>query len=89
MKFSAPLRAHEHSIKTNPKQTLITDAIILGIVVILLVLITIIVIVNLGFDILLLLPWILLGSIAGWLIQSIVKCAKNIKKMKNKKGGNE
>ena len=80
MKFSGPLRAHEHSIKTNPKPTLIADSIILGIVVIVLILITVLVIMNYGFDALLILPWLLLGGIATWLITSIVRCAKNLKK---------
>ena len=80
MKFSGPLRAHEHSIKTNPKPTLIADSIILGIVVIVLILITVLVIMNYGFDALLILPWLLLGGIAAWLITSIVRCAKNLKK---------
>ena len=82
MKFSGPLRAHEHSIKTNPKPTLITDSIILGIVVIALILITVLVIINYGFDALLILPWLLLGGIAAWLISSIVRCVKNLKKTK-------
>ena len=82
MKFSGPLRAHEYSIKTNPKPTLIADAIILGIVVILLILIDVLVLVNYGFSVLLILPWLLLGGIIAWLISSIVRCAKSLKKKK-------
>lgn len=82
MKFSGPLRAHEHSIKTNPKATLIADSIILGIVLVLLILINVLVIVNYGFDVLLILPWLFLGAISAWLIVSVIKCAKNMKKKK-------
>lgn len=80
MKFSGPIRAHEHSVKTNPKPTLIADSILLGIVITLLFAINILVIVLYEFTPLLVLSWVLLGGIAAWLAGSIVKCAKNLKK---------
>lgn len=82
MKFSGPIRAHQHSIKTNPKATLISDAILLGVVVIMLVLLNVLVIVTYGFEPLLILSWVLLGSIGAWLIISIIQCVKNLKKKK-------
>ena len=80
MKFSGPIRAHEHSIKTNPKPTMIADSILLAILVALLVAIHVLVIVNYGLTPLLILPWILLVPIGVWLGTSIAKCAKNLKK---------
>lgn len=85
MKYSGPIRAHEYSIKTNPKPTLIADSIILFIVLGSLVAINVLVIVNWGFNPLLLLVWLLLGGIGAWLIISIIKCSKYLKKMKEKK----
>ena len=76
MKFYGPLKSHEHTIKTNPQSALIVDAILLGVVVVALILINVLVIVNYGFSVLLILSWLLLGSIAAWLISCIVKCVK-------------
>ena len=80
MRFSGPIQAHQHSIKANPKATLISDSIILFVTFIVLALINILVIVNFGFEPLLLLTWVLLAPICIWLIVSIIQCAKNLKK---------
>ena len=79
MRFYHPLKVHEQSIKDNPKATLISDAIMFVIDTILLVLINVLVINNYGFNPILILAWILLGSIGIWLISAIIRCAKNIK----------
>ena len=84
MLFIGPIKAHEYSVKVNPKPTLIADAILLGIVVTILVLINVLVIIYYGFNPLLILSWLLLGPIALWLLLSVIKCAKNIKKNKIK-----
>ena len=84
MNFIGPLRAHEHSIKTNPLPTLISDAIILAVVVAINVIITVLVWINEGFNPILLLSWFLLGGISVWLIVSIVRCTKNLKRIKEK-----
>ena len=85
MRFQGPLKAHEHSSKANPKQTLIVDAVFLGLVVALTVLITVLVIVNYGFNPILILAWIMLGAIALWLGFSIFQCARRMKRMESKK----
>lgn len=84
MRFFQPLEVHKRSIKTNPLPTLISDAIILAIVIGAIVAIDILVIINYGFSALLILVWVLLGSIALWLACSIYQCAKNLKKKREK-----
>ena len=80
MKFYGPLKSLEDSIKTNPKQVLIVVSIFLVLVIFLLIGITILIIYYLGFSLLLLLPRLLLGGIASWLIICVIKCIINLKR---------
>ena len=82
MKFSSPIRAHQYSIKANPKPTLIADSILLGVIVTLIVLIHVLVLTEYGFTPLLLLVWLLLAPIGAWMLVSVIQCAKNLKKRK-------
>ena len=84
MRFIGPLNVHKRSIETNPKATLITDSVILIMLVILLIAINVVVIINMGFNPILILSWILFGGIILMLVTSIVMCVKNIKKNKDK-----
>ena len=84
MLFLGPLKSHEHAAKTNPKTALIVDIIFLVIAISLLVLCNVLIIVNYGLDILLLLPWLLLGGIIIWLISVMITSIKLLKHKKTK-----
>ena len=85
MRFFGPLKSHERAAKTNPKVTLIIDIIFLVITTSLLILFSILIISNYGFDVLLILPWILLGGIIIWLISLMVTSIKSLKKKEKSK----
>ena len=84
MRFLGSLKSHDHSIETNPKMVLVIDSIFAVIVIGIIVTINILIILELGFNPILVLSWVLLGGIAIWLITNIVKCIINIKKQNKK-----
>ena len=83
--FYADKKNHDNWVKSNPKRTLIIDAIALGVVVIALILFLVLILINWGWNALLILPIFLFGCIIAGLIISIVQCVKRMAILKAKK----
>ena len=83
--FLKPLKDHQEEAKKNPKTVIIIDTIFLFIVIGILVAINVLVIIEMGFNPILILSWILFGGIIFYLSKNIHRASKELKKRRNKK----